>query len=80
MQLLPDPGIPRIPESPPTRCAATAAEFPREQSPGATRPQDEDDATERGTILDPRTTTFRFGRLLRQQEFDGFPEVVWDKG
>ena len=69
---MPDAGLLPVAQSSPAGRAAAAALFLREQSPRATGSQGEDDATRRGTIRHSWATTFRFGRLLRQQRFNGF--------
>jgi hypothetical protein len=69
-----------IAQPPSAGCAAAASECIGHVPPGTPRPQDEDDATQRGAIRDAGTATFGLGRFLGQQGFDGLPEVVRNKG
>jgi hypothetical protein len=48
--------------------------------PGNARFEHEDDAGEGGAVRDPWAATLGLGRFLRQERFDGFPEIVWDQG
>jgi hypothetical protein len=79
VQSLPDARCLPVPQSSPAGHAAAAAQFLWEQPPRAARPQHEDDASKGGAIRNPWATAFRFRRFLRQQGFDGLPEVVGDK-
>jgi hypothetical protein len=79
MQPLPDAKLLPIPQPPPAGRAAAATQFLGEQSPWAPGPQDEDDAAKGGAIGDTRASPFRLGRLVRQQGFDGFPQIVGNK-
>ena len=76
----PDSSVLPIPQPSPARGPAAAAQRPRQQAPGTTGAQNEDDASEGGTIRDARTTALGLWRLLWQQRFDGFPKVIGDKG
>jgi hypothetical protein len=49
-------------------------------SPKRGRAQDEDDATEGSTVRGTWAAALRLRRLPRQQRFDGFPEIIGDKG
>jgi hypothetical protein len=69
-----------VPQPSPAGRAAAIAQFLREQAPGTARAQDEDDASERGAIRDPRTASVRLGWFLGQQGFNGLSQVVGDKG
>jgi hypothetical protein len=80
VQLLPDAGGLPVAQASPAGRAAPAAQFLRQQPPRASRPEDEDDASEGEALRDARTTTFRLRRVLGQQRFDGFPEGIGDKG
>lgn len=49
------------------------------QPPRASRPQHEDDTGEGGAVRDVWAASLEFRRPLRQQQFDGYPEIVRDK-
>jgi hypothetical protein len=48
--------------------------------PGDAGLEDEDDAGEGRTIRDAGPAALRLGRFLRQEQCDGFPQVVGDEG
>ena len=79
VQLLPDAGRLPVAEPSPAGRAAAAAELLRQQPPGASCAQDEDDTAKGSPVGDARSTALGLGRLLRQQRGDGFPEVLRDK-
>ncbi len=80
MQPLPDARF--LPATQPSSVgrAAAAAQFFREQTPGTPRAQDKDDASKGDARGNPRATTCGLWWLLRQQGFNGVPQVVGDKG
>jgi hypothetical protein len=80
VQLLPDAGLLPITEPPPTGGATAAAQLLGQQSPGTSRPQHEDDASEGRAIWDSGSAAIRLRRFLRQEGLNGFPEGVGDKG
>jgi hypothetical protein len=77
----PLPNARHLPVSQPSPAgrAAPASERLGYEPPRGPRPQYKDDPAEGNSIRDARTTTFRLGRPLGQQRFDGFSEVVGDK-
>lgn len=79
VQLLPDASLLPVTESALAGGAAAAAQFFGQPPPGTARPQGEDDAAEGGTVGDAGPATLGLGRLLRQQGFDGFPELGGNK-
>jgi hypothetical protein len=80
VQAFPDAGRLPVPQPPPAGRAAATAQLLRQEPPGTPRPEDEDDAAEGRTVWDPRPAAIRLRWLLRQQGFDGFPEIVGNKG
>ena len=80
MQPLPDPRFLPIPQAAPTRRCTATAQLLRQQAPRTASPEDKDDAAQGSAVGDTGPATLRLGRLLWQQRFDRFPEVVGDKG
>ena len=80
MESLPDRRRLPVAQPPPAGRATAAAQLLWEPAPGATGPQHKDDAAKGSTVWDARATALGLWRFLWQQGFDGFPEVIGNKG
>jgi hypothetical protein len=79
MQALPDSHFLPLSQPAPTGGSTATAQLRRHEPPRAASPQDEDDAAKGRAVRDPRVITIGLRRLLRDQGFDGLPEVIKDK-
>ena len=80
MEPLPHAGLLPLAQPSPAGRPTAAAQLLREQPPGTTRAQDEDDAGESSAVRDTGAATLGLRELRGQQGFNGFPEIVGDQG
>ena len=80
MECLPDAGRLPVAQPAPASWATAAAELLRQQAPGRTGAEDEDDAAEYGAIGDAGAAALGVGRALRQEGLDRLPEIIGDAG
>lgn len=79
VQPLPDASLVPFVQSAPTGHARTAAHLHRQQLPGNTRAQHEQDASQRRAVVQPRPPALRLGRLRREQRLNQCPKGVGDE-